>query len=63
MKQLVQPAAVIPSHAEEQVTNNGIVNPDSRMAQFIQLLGDITPVPIGPSDHFHTLKTLGVARL
>jgi L-ascorbate metabolism protein UlaG (beta-lactamase superfamily) len=41
MKQLVQPAAVIPSHAEEQVTTNGVVSPDSRTAQFIQLLGDI----------------------
>jgi len=41
MKQLVQPAAVIPSHAEEQVTNNGVVNPDSRTAQFIQLVGDM----------------------
>jgi L-ascorbate metabolism protein UlaG (beta-lactamase superfamily) len=41
MKQLVQPAAVIPSHAEEGVTNNGVVSPDSRTAQFIQLLGDM----------------------
>jgi hypothetical protein len=24
---------------------------------------EIIPVPIGPFDHFHTLKTLGVARL
>jgi len=41
MKQLVQPAAVIPSHAEEQVTTGGAVRPDSRTAQFMQLLGDI----------------------
>ncbi len=43
MKQLVQPAAVIPSHAEQAVTTNGQVNPDTRTAQFIGLLGD-TPV-------------------
>ena len=41
MKQLVQPASVIPSHAEEQVTTRGAVRPDSRTARFIQLLGDI----------------------
>jgi 3'-phosphoadenosine 5'-phosphosulfate sulfotransferase (PAPS reductase)/FAD synthetase len=28
-----------------------------------QSLLRIIPVPIGPFDHFHTLKTLGVARL
>jgi hypothetical protein len=41
MKQLVQPAAVIPSHSEEGVTTNGVVSPDSRTAQFMQLLGDM----------------------
>jgi L-ascorbate metabolism protein UlaG (beta-lactamase superfamily) len=41
MKQLVQPTAVIASHAEEQVTTNGRVNPETRTAQFIGLLGDM----------------------
>jgi L-ascorbate metabolism protein UlaG (beta-lactamase superfamily) len=43
MKQLVQPAAVIVSHAEEPVTTKGQVNPDTRTAQFIGLMGN-TPV-------------------
>lgn len=41
MAQLVQPAAVIASHAEEPVTVNGRVSPDTRTAQFISLLGDV----------------------
>jgi len=41
MKQLVQPAAVIVSHAEEPVTTNGRVNPGTRTAQFIGLVGDM----------------------
>jgi hypothetical protein len=41
MKQLVQPVAVIPSHSEEGVTTNGVVSPDSRTAQFMQMLGDM----------------------
>lgn len=41
MKQLVQPAAVIPSHAEEAVTTNGHIRPETRTAQFLDLLGDI----------------------
>lgn len=41
MKELVRSAAVIPSHAEEAVTLNGELNPGSRTAEFIRLLGDI----------------------
>ena len=41
MKQLVQPTAVIASHPEEPVTTNGRVNPATRTAQFIGLLGDM----------------------
>ena len=41
MKQLVQPTAVIASHPEELVTTNGRVNPETRTAQFIGLLGDM----------------------
>ena len=41
MKQLVQPTAVIASHPEEPVTTNGRVNPETRTAQFIGLLGDL----------------------
>ena len=41
MKTLVRPAAVIPSHAAEAVTTNGNVNPDSRTALFVDLLGDM----------------------
>ena len=41
MKQLVQPSAVIASHPEEPVTTNGRVNPETRTAQFIGLLGDM----------------------
>jgi len=41
MIKLVKPAAVIPSHAEEAVTTNGQVSPDSRTAKFIGLLEDM----------------------
>lgn len=41
MKQLVQPTAVIASHPEEPVTTNGQVNPRTRTAEFIGLLGDM----------------------
>jgi L-ascorbate metabolism protein UlaG (beta-lactamase superfamily) len=46
MKQLVQPAAVIVSHAEEPVTTNGRVNPFTRTAQFIDLMGRPVYVPL-----------------
>jgi L-ascorbate metabolism protein UlaG (beta-lactamase superfamily) len=45
MRQLVQPIAVIPSHSEEPVTTNGQVNPNTRTAQFIQLLGGMPAYP------------------
>lgn len=41
IKQLVKPAAVIPSHAGQAVTTDGQINPDTRIAQFIELLGGI----------------------
>ena len=41
VKQLVQPTAVIASHPEEPVTTNGRVNPGTRTAEFIGLLGDL----------------------
>jgi L-ascorbate metabolism protein UlaG (beta-lactamase superfamily) len=41
MKELVQPAAVIPSHAEEAVTVNGQLRSSTRTAEFIRLLGDM----------------------
>jgi L-ascorbate metabolism protein UlaG (beta-lactamase superfamily) len=44
MKQLVQPAAIIPSHAEYAVTDKGRVIPNTRMARFIGLIGDDIPV-------------------
>lgn len=41
MNKLVKPVAVIPSHAEEAVTINGQVSPESRTAKFIALLHDM----------------------
>jgi L-ascorbate metabolism protein UlaG (beta-lactamase superfamily) len=41
MKELVHTAAVIPSHAEQVVTVKGKLLPDTRVAEFIRLLGDI----------------------
>jgi L-ascorbate metabolism protein UlaG (beta-lactamase superfamily) len=41
MKELVHTAAVIPSHAEQQVTVNGKLIPSTRVAEFIRLLEDI----------------------
>jgi L-ascorbate metabolism protein UlaG (beta-lactamase superfamily) len=38
---LIQPNAVIPSHANEVATSGGIVNPGTRTARFIELVGDI----------------------
>jgi L-ascorbate metabolism protein UlaG (beta-lactamase superfamily) len=41
MRELVHTAAVIPSHAEQPVTVNGKLLPNTRVAEFIRLLGDI----------------------
>ena len=41
MTRLVEAAAVIPSHAEEAVTVNGQLKPNTRTAEFIRLLGGI----------------------
>jgi L-ascorbate metabolism protein UlaG (beta-lactamase superfamily) len=38
---LIQPNAVIPSHANEVTTTGGILNPGTRTARFIELVGDI----------------------
>jgi L-ascorbate metabolism protein UlaG (beta-lactamase superfamily) len=40
MKQLVQTATVIPSHAEQSVTVKGKLLPGTRVAEFIRLLGE-----------------------
>lgn len=41
MTKLVQPASIIPSHAEEAVTTKGRVVPGTSMAKFIELVDDI----------------------
>jgi L-ascorbate metabolism protein UlaG (beta-lactamase superfamily) len=41
VQKLIRPTAVIASHSEEPVTTNGQLNPDTRTAQFIRLLGDM----------------------
>lgn len=38
---LVQPNAAIPSHANEVATTNGVVNPGTRTARFIELSSDV----------------------
>ena len=38
---LIKPNAVIPSHANEVATTGGIVNPGTRTARFIELVGDV----------------------
>ena len=38
IRSLIRPNAVIPSHANEIATANGVVNPGTRTARFIQLL-------------------------
>jgi len=45
INQLIQPEAVIPSHANEVATTNGVVNPDTRTARFIQLVRGIPVYP------------------
>ena len=39
IRKLIRPRAVIPSHANEIATTGGVVNPGTRTAQFIELLG------------------------
>jgi L-ascorbate metabolism protein UlaG (beta-lactamase superfamily) len=43
IRTLIQPNAVIPSHANEVATTGGVVNPGTHTARFIELVGD-TPV-------------------
>jgi hypothetical protein len=38
---LIQPTAVIPSHANEVATTGGIVNPGTRTEQFINLISEL----------------------
>jgi len=45
VRKLIQPNAVIPSHANEVATTGGIVNPGTHTARFIELVGDI-PVSV-----------------
>lgn len=42
---LIRPNAVIPSHANEVATRNGVVLPETHTARFIELLGDIPVFP------------------
>ena len=46
VRELVQPAAVIPAHTAEVSTTNGQVNPGTRLAHFIELIGDDVPVHV-----------------
>ena len=41
MRKLIQPNAVIPSHANEVATSNGAVLPGTRTARFMELLENI----------------------
>jgi L-ascorbate metabolism protein UlaG (beta-lactamase superfamily) len=45
INRLVRPEAVIPSHANEVATTNGVVNPGTRTARFIQLVRDVAVYP------------------
>jgi L-ascorbate metabolism protein UlaG (beta-lactamase superfamily) len=45
INQLLRPEAIIPSHANEVATTNGIVNPGTRTARFIQLVRDVPVYP------------------
>jgi L-ascorbate metabolism protein UlaG (beta-lactamase superfamily) len=48
VRRLIQPNAVIPSHANEVATRDGVVLAGTRTAQFMELLGDIPAfVPLG----------------
>jgi len=46
VRELVQPTAVIPAHTAEESTTNGKVNPGTRLARFIELVGDDIPVHV-----------------
>ncbi len=45
MNELIRPAAVIPSHVNEATTTNGVVNPGTKTARFIQLVNEAAVFP------------------
>ena len=45
INQLIRPEAVIPSHANEVATTNGVVNANTRTARFIQLVRNVPVYP------------------
>jgi hypothetical protein len=45
INQLIRPEAVIPSHANEVATTNGVVNAGTRTARFIQLVRNVPVYP------------------
>jgi L-ascorbate metabolism protein UlaG (beta-lactamase superfamily) len=45
INQLIRPDAVIPSHANEVATTNGVVNANTRTARFMQLVRSAAVFP------------------
>jgi L-ascorbate metabolism protein UlaG (beta-lactamase superfamily) len=45
INELIRPASVIPSHANEVATSGGIVNPGTKTGRFIQLVDDAAVYP------------------
>jgi hypothetical protein len=42
---MIRPVAVIPSHVNEAATNGGVLDPTSRTARFVNLVGAGIPFP------------------